>query len=127
MNIHGYSFACVRHAGRKTNVYVHRAAATAFLPNPDGLPQVNHIDGVKRNNVLSNLEWCTVSHNNAHKFRVLGYQQNNIVAVVAFNDAEERRFGSLSEAGSAGFNIQNISAVLAGRRKTTGGYQWKRA
>jgi len=45
------------------NIRVHRLIAMAYLPNPNGLPQVNHIDGNRRNNVVSNLEWCTNKQN----------------------------------------------------------------
>lgn len=47
---------------------VHRLVAQYFLPNPDNLKEVNHIDGNKDNNHVSNLEWCTRSHNVKHSF-----------------------------------------------------------
>lgn len=52
-------------------VLVHRAVALAFIPNPIGLPQVNHLDGVGMNNLPENLEWTTGSRNLLHAFRIL--------------------------------------------------------
>lgn len=55
--------------GKRTKMLtrtVHRLMALAFIPNPNGVPEVNHIDGVKTNNVLSNLEWVTSRQNTLH-------------------------------------------------------------
>ncbi len=49
--------------------YVHRIVAKCFLPNPNGYLEINHIDGVKTNNVVKNLEWCTRHDNNYHAFQ----------------------------------------------------------
>lgn len=48
------------------NYRVHRLVAQAFIPNPNSLPQVNHIDGDKLNNYASNLEWCDNARNQQH-------------------------------------------------------------
>lgn len=54
----------------KSKQSVHRLVAAAWLPNPGKLPEVNHKDGVKRNNCTANLEWCTRSENHIHAWRI---------------------------------------------------------
>lgn len=57
-------------AAKRRHFNIHRLVAETFIPNPMGLACVNHKDGNKLNNDVSNLEWCTYSHNNAHAYRI---------------------------------------------------------
>lgn len=54
---------------RQKHLAIHRLVAKAFIPNPDNLPQINHIDGDKSNNKVSNLEWCNNGYNQAHAWK----------------------------------------------------------
>lgn len=58
---------------RVAHTYIHRALAQLFIPNPEGKPQVNHLDGNKENFSVSNLEWCTNSENRLHAITALGF------------------------------------------------------
>jgi hypothetical protein len=67
----GYHFmGLVSASGRMSQPKLHRLVASAFVPNPRGLPQVNHKDGNKDNNAASNLEWVTASENIRHAFAI---------------------------------------------------------
>lgn len=50
--------------------YVHRLVAEAFIDNPHSLPEVNHLDGVRSNNTVDNLEWVTSSGNSLHAYKI---------------------------------------------------------
>lgn len=59
----GYLRVGLSKDGEQKMFLVHRLVAEAFLPNPEGLPVVNHKDGNPSNNNVSNLEWCTQEYN----------------------------------------------------------------
>lgn len=63
---HGYKYYRLSQNNKKTMFYAHRLVAEYFLPNPNNLPVVNHKDGNKLNNEVSNLEWTTYSENAEH-------------------------------------------------------------
>ena len=52
----------------KRTFTVHELVAKTFIPNPNNLPTVNHIDGIKTHNYINNLEWATYSDNNKHAY-----------------------------------------------------------
>lgn len=56
--------------GKRVYKAVHRLLAEAFIPNPNNYSDVNHIDGNRRNNNLSNLEWCTHGENIQHSYNL---------------------------------------------------------
>lgn len=55
--------------GIRRNFKIHRMIAIHFIPNPENKPQVNHKDGNKANNSISNLEWCTAGENQRHAIK----------------------------------------------------------
>lgn len=64
----GYLFVALRIEGKAQNRFIHRLVAQAFLPNPLGLPEVNHKNGIKADCRRENLEWVTHAQNMQHAY-----------------------------------------------------------
>lgn len=65
-SIFGYAHARLCKNGKVKAYNVHRLVALAFIPNPNNLPIIHHIDGNPQNNAVSNLQWCTQKENVHH-------------------------------------------------------------
>ena len=70
VNRQGYNQYLFHKDGKRKNMRGNRLVAEAFIPNPDNLPFVNHKDENPTNNNVSNLEWCTYSHNTKEAYRL---------------------------------------------------------
>lgn len=68
-NRYGYKYVTLSKEGAVKNKTVHRLVATAFIPNLDQKPQINHKNGIKTDNTVVNLEWCSCSENHKHAFQ----------------------------------------------------------
>lgn len=120
--------------GKDKRYYIHRLVATTFIPNPDNKPQVNHIDGDKTNNSVSNLEWVTISENHIHAFNTglkhkkFGIENANSKPILQYtkDGILIRKWDSIADA-SRFYNIDrsSISQCLLGRSKSSNGYIWK--
>lgn len=117
--------------GKAVNLYVHRIVATCFIPNPNNLPEVNHIDCDRTNNRWDNLEWCTSQENIKYCVKLGRWKNNNPgKPVIAINlEAHEVLwFESQHEASrQLGVNRGNIGSVVRGSLNKTCGYWFTNA
>lgn len=86
----GYSYVILVVNSKRFKRLVHRMVATCFIPNINNKPQVNHKNGVRNDNRVENLEWCTASENALHGFRVNGRK----VTKIQRDGAKERFSGT---------------------------------
>ena len=127
----GYLSVCLRKDNRSKKFLAHRIVAETFIPNPNGLAQINHKDENKTNNIVFNLEWCDAKYN-------LDYGTRRHREIIAKGKEVEcfsmdgnyiRTFNSLTEAAilttKKKESVANISACARGVFPSAYGYKWR--
>lgn len=122
---------------KRTNRYIHRMLAKAFIPNPDGKPCVNHINGIKSDNDLSNLEWCTHAENMAHA-RETGLTTSHLTGNLRMTAATRKKVEQLSissgvviavfdglQCAMRETGLSSIRHCVKGKQASTGGFGWR--
>ena len=125
-DIYGYEYISIRRNGQRKKHLVHRLVADAFLENKKKLPQVNHIDGNKKNNNVVNLEWVNNSENQTHSRYVLGNKTGFDDVPVECIESGEKFISTRDAWRKTGVSYSHISECANGIRKTAGGYHWRR-
>lgn len=112
-----YQAVTLSRNGEQKRYSVHRLVAETFIPNPDGLPEVNHKDQNPDNNRVENLEWCTRQYN-------IEFSKNKPIQQRS-GDAILAVFKSITAASSTtGIGRRSINNALRGWSASAGGYRW---
>jgi len=123
-NKDGYRQVNLSNNGIKKNCKVHRLVAIAFIENIENKPIINHIDGVRHNNKVENLEWCTQSENLKHAYKIGNktpndakrYNKNRSFKIVDTKTNE--KYKTITQAAKK-YNIKRttLNAMLIGQNK----------
>lgn len=123
-----YKFVTLLINGQQKRMRVHRMVAMTFIENPDNKPYVNHINGIRYDNNVENLEWVTQSENIQHAVRTGLMQNGRKKAVIQYNLNGDRMatFESASEAArQTGGSQSKITMCCKRQRETANDYQWR--
>lgn len=121
-NVNGYYNVKIKINGKPKSCILHRLIATTFIPNPLKKSTVNHINGIKTDNKVGNLEWATRKENSQHaydtKLHIAMVGESNPLSKVTNKDAiyiakSNLKISELSEL--YGINKSSISAIRTGR------------
>lgn len=127
-DFYGYIPVSFTKNGKRKTFKVHRLVAKTFIDNNDNKPCVNHINGVKHDNVLSNLEWVTYKENFSHALNMglrkkINYERS--IIMLDLNGNKLLIFDNVKEGAIAiNGNSPCIHQVLSGKRKQMYGYKW---
>ena len=123
----GYSFVRLCKDGKTSLKRVHRLVANAFIENTNNLQFINHINGIRHDNRLNNLEWCSQKENVIHAYATgLNKGRNGrSVAMIDANNVTVKEYIKISDAVLDGFRHDCIVTCCRGKHKEHKGYKWK--
>ena len=132
----GYKEVALSKDGKTKTYLLHRLIAIHFVPNPTNLPCVNHINGIKTDNSIENLEWCSRSYNTKHAYEnnlghfkeyanagiaKMNHDSQYITVCLVSADGEQNMFNSTKEAAEyLGTNINEITRAIRKQQKVKG-------